>query len=597
MALAVYYFVIRANQIQVQEEKKQSLNEVVANFAQELSSTRKDITLLSNASAVGEYLRAASQNNGKSNEKLSIQEKSAKNVLGLFFEQNPYYLQISLVDEKGQERIKFSKLTNKEELRSVTKDPYFRRTLVSQRTQTPVKEIQDGKFATVFAHSIYNEKFVGMIVLYLDAEIFKRSMRPLLKSDLSTFLFDDRGIVFAATFKSNEVENLLGKVKLDDEAAQLLGAASFDSRSKSILDGKTTFLLSFLPSESIPRVSTYEAQNGENWFLGVLQPDEAVLVSGTFQMVFFSILLLAIGAVFFAANKAAHRITIPLEKVSAATGEIARGNSDLNLDVKTGDEVEDLAIAITKMNDELRDYQKQIVQSAKLATMGEMTSSISHEIQNRISGVSLWLQHLDSEMDSDDPRQEYLNEMKLGLSGFMTMLSDLKRYYQKPVLDLNGIDFNLLITKTLPFAQENVDKKDVEIKTELYANLPKINGDQEKLKSVALNLILNAVDAVEKGGKIEIETALDVEKGETYLTVRDNGKGIDEKDLAQIFYPFYSTKSGGSGLGLAISSNIIAAHKGRIEVESEIGKGTTFKVVLRIERTEELPANYANMRE
>lgn len=284
--------------------------------------------------------------------------------------------------------------------------------------------------------------------------------------------------------------------------------------------------------------------------------------------------------VIFNCKKASRYITIPLEKVSLATGKIARGGSDLDLDIKTGDEVEDLAKAVNRMNFELKDYQKQLVQSAKLATMGEMTSEISHEIQNRISGISLWLQHLDSEIEKDDPRQGYLNEMKQGLNGFMGMLANLKDYYKTPNLEFSMIDLNLLVEETFPFIEEKLSDRSIQIKTELSKTLPMVRVDEEKLKGVILNLLLNALDSVEDKGEVEIKTDFVDEANEVHLEIEDNGKGISEQDLPRIFYPFYSTRSGGSGLGLAIASNIISAHKGRIDVKSETGKGTRFKVVL-----------------
>jgi len=409
-------------------------------------------------------------------------------------------------------------------------------------------------------------------------------MRPLLKRDIMTFLFDDRGLVLASAFKSSGYSNLLKELNLADEASNILTKSSFELEKKEVSYGERRFQFSVLPSESFLSSGGIDrgSGDGEKWFLGVLEPQGSTIVPISFQIFFFSVLFLAVGAVLWVTAKASRRITIPLEKVSAATNKIGRGVSDLKLDIKTGDEVEDLANAVTKMNTDLYDYQKQLVQAAKLATMGEMTSEISHEIQNRISGISLWLQHLDSEVDSDDPRHEYIDEMKQGLGGFMEMLASLKQYYKTPVLDLQDVDLNSVVSETLPFVREKIDQKQVKVDTELDSILHIIEADEEKLKSVVLNILLNAIDSLGERGKIEIISGIDSEKKSVFLEISDSGRGIEEKDLSRIFYPFYSTKSGGSGLGLAISSNIIAAHSGRIEVESEVGKGTTFKIVLKV---------------
>lgn len=582
MAVAVYYFVIRANQIQLQEQKSQSLNEAIINFGQEMDAARKDITLLASVPAIKEYLLDVSQSGGSDSNSTSRKDH-AKTVLELFFKQNPYYLELSLVDEKGQERIKFSKIPNEQELRNIKNEEHFRRTLISGTFQTPVQEVQPPKYATIFAQSIYTERFIGMLVLSLNTEIFERTMRPLIKRDLNTFLFDDRGVVFASGFNSKKEKDLLKNVNLANEASKLLANSSFDSNQKIIENEKGKYLLSFLPAESIPGNAVLSTPVGSNWFLGVFEPQKATIVPPVFQAIFFLILIPAIGAVLFLTAKASKYITIPLEKVSTATNKIARGESNLELDIKTGDEVEELANAVMSMNHDLQDYQKQIVQSAKLASMGEMTSEISHEIQNRISGISLWLQHLDSEIEENDPRQEYLDEMKLGLKGFMEMLANLKEYYKKPALVLKDVDLNLLIKETLPFVEEKVIEKKIEINAEFFANSLMIKADGEKLKGVILNFLLNSIESVEKNGKIKVRTDSNKVNNTIYFEVIDNGSGIEEEDMTRIFYPFYSKKSGGSGLGLAISSNIISAHNGRIEVESEVGKGTTFKVFLRSE--------------
>ncbi len=418
-ALAVYYFVIRANHIQHQEEKKQSLNEVVVRIGQQVDSARRDIELLSNVPAIAEFLENESAN-----------DEQIKTVLELFFRQNPYYLQLSLVDENGHERIKFSKLPNEKKLKSIKNKDYFRRVLITGSVQTPVLEIQPEKFATIFTQRIAGAKFTGMVVLILNTDVFEREMRPLLKRELATFLFDDRGVVLAKSFDTKQDEEILAAINLAEEANKLLNNSDLENFTKDFENEGERVHIYFLPSESFLQVGNFQKQAGEHWFLGTVETRSENYIPTAFQIFFFSILFFAVAAVLFLAAKASRNITVPLEKVSAATNKIARGETDLDLDIKTGDEVEDLATAVNRMNRELQDFQKRLVQAAKLASMGEMTSEISHEIQNRISGISLWLQHLDSEIETDDPKQEYLDEMKQGLQGFMEMLASLKQYYK-----------------------------------------------------------------------------------------------------------------------------------------------------------------------
>lgn len=586
MAFAVYYFIVRANQVRIEEGRRQTLNETVARFAQELDLVKKDMTLLSNVPGVVEYLEnTANRENAAVSTSAEVKsEDQAKTVLDLFFKQNPYYLELSLVDRFGHERIKFSRIPGDHGLRVVKNESYYLRTLIIGTVQTPVREINPGTFSTTFTQSIKRNEFLGMIILVLNTKVFERNMRPLVKQNLETFLFDDRGIVLASVFSSADKKSLVNDLKLKKLAPTFLADSNFDDKNLKVSNGQTDYNATFLPSESFVRIGPFAKQSGTNWFLGVLEPEAVGFVPTGFQVFFFSLVFAAVGAVFFLAAKASRYITDPLEKVSRATGKIARGETDLKLDIKTGDEVEDLANSVMQMNEDLKGYQKQLLQSAKLASMGEMTSEISHEIQNRISGISLWLQHLDSEIEPDDPRQEYLDEMKLGLVGFMQMLASLKQYYKTPILNLKDTDLNLLIVETLPFIEEKIKQKQIKIYKEFSNDLLKVKADEEKLKSVILNLLLNAVEATENKGEIVIKTRQT--DGTVLFAIKDTGKGIEEENLSRIFYPFFSKKSGGSGLGLAISSNIVSAHKGRIEVESEVGKGAEFKVFLPLDQIE-----------
>jgi signal transduction histidine kinase len=239
---------------------------------------------------------------------------------------------------------------------------------------------------------------------------------------------------------------------------------------------------------------------------------------------------------------------------------------------------------VKRMADDLKRYQAELIKSAKLAAIGEMASEISHEIQNRISGVSLWAQYLDNELDKDDPKREYLEEMKQGLDGFLGLLQDLKQFYKTPILQLSDVNLNDLVKASLVHIERQARDRGIEVAQHLDPGLPVLKCDGEKIKSVIVNLLINAIEAVSDRSQIEIETCTESQPdGRTVVfLVKDDGCGIAQEDLMRIFYPFYSTKGGGGGLGLAIASNLVSAHGGKIEVESSPGCGATFKVILNV---------------
>lgn len=582
-AVAVYYYFIRANRIRIEEEDKKILAETVVHLRRELQGARKDLALLAEVSAIHDYLGAAALEDSHQ------KEASAHSVLKLFFEQNPYYMQLSLVDAQGRERIKLSKLPGGQDLDLIAAEDFFIRTLITGRVQAPVTELQPDRFATFLTHQVRGRDFLGAVVLHLNADVFQRSLRQLLADHgVSTFLFDDRGLIFGSSFVGAQEESIGRGIDLTAEAAGLLAKPAREISRKDISTGKGDYVFSVHLAETYERFRL-EPRAGENWFLGVLRRQEDLAgQTGSFPVIFLGILVSAGGAVLWVATRYSRRVTGPLEQVSAATSEIAGGRFDVKLDITTGDEVEDLASAVKQMAGDLRDYQAKLVRSAKLATIGEMASEISHEIQNRISGLSLWIQHLDSETGPNDPRSEYLVELKQGLGGFTDLLRDLKQLYRTPVLEYSDIDLNALVRETLLYVEDRARERQIQVELQLEPVLPNVRGDAEKIRSVLLNLLINGIDSIQNKGRIVVCTCssqLGDQKSNlngdaVKLSVKDSGCGIAEEDLPRVFYPFYSTKAGGGGLGLAISSNLIAAHGGKIEVDSRVGEGTKFTVIL-----------------
>jgi len=584
LALANYYFIFRADQMHAKEARERAVSEVVADIQQEMEKARKDAKLLSNIPTVLKFLSSSKPD--VTSEKLS--GTSARDTLRFFFEQNPYYLELVLVDALGNEQIKFSRLDENINLSNIGEREYFKSSLVSfslDHFQTPVQLLDGIKYATVFSSNVSNESFRGMIILKLNLEILKRKLRPLAAPETSVVMFDDRGVVFANIQNASSAPGTPKMERLSFIANLLVSEDSFIDRSREFTTEIDSASFLVQPAYFIPKETMHQPKAGGKWFVGVLRTDPAGSLLGNFPILFLSVLALAATALFFVTKKIAERITIPIEKVNNATALVGRGSYDLDLEVKTGDEIEDLAKALKELNGDLLEYQKQLVQSAKLATIGEMASEVSHEIQNRISGLSLWLQCLDSDSVSEDQRKQYVDEMKQGLGGFMTMLATLKQYYQTPVLSLKKVNLNEVVSESLPFIEEELIEKGLTLKKSLDQKIGATAIDQEKIKSVVLNFLLNAIDAVEFGGLIEIKTGIDPKNGSVFISVKDDGCGISEEDLSRVFYPFYSTKDGGSGLGLAVCSNIISAHGGEIKVASEIGKGTEFTVILNTSET------------
>lgn len=595
-ALAVYYFIIRADRIQVEQEQHALVAEAIVNLRKEMETVRGDAALIADLPACADYLESVPSGADRARLETSSREIAARTIIQLFFERHPYYSVLSLVDGSGRERIKFSRIPGPQPLGDLRHDDAFKRTLISGAAQLPVRQVGPDRFTSTFAHAVRRKRFLGGVIIQLNADVFQRSLRPLLASHgLATLLFDDRGLAFSKSLAAPEEEDGFRQIDLSAEAQFMLASPMSESRRRQITGGDREYLFTVYPAEAFERF-LFEPQSGENWFLGVLRPSEALFGhTQSFRAIFSFILAAAVGAVLWVSARYARRFTEPLERMTHATAHVAQGRFDVRLDIATGDEVEELAAAVNQMARDLEKYRADLIRSAKLAAIGEMASEISHEIQNRISGLSLWIQYMDAELPTDDPRREYLDEMKQGLRDFMSLLSDLKQFYGSPTLQRTEVKLNELVIQSVRSLQPRIDERGVEVELDLDPDLPAVVVDLEKIRSVLLNLVMNALEALDDTGRITIQTqSMRAEfsnadsaslvgqppRDAVRLSVQDNGAGIAEEDLPRIFYPFYSTKAHGGGLGLAIASNLVTAHGGRIEVDSGVGRGSRFSVIL-----------------
>ena len=579
LALANYYFVERANEIQKVEANNRKINEAIFEIKKEIQDAKDEVKFIARTLLVTDYLQAVQKN---SSDEPKLKENLESSLQG-FFSRNPYYLEIALFSKDGEQLIKLTKLTQKKDFKnSVEKDIFNEsiRNYTDNVSQLTIQKFDNNIKAIPFSFIVIKDRFIGVAVLKISSEALERPLKSLVNSGLCSFMFDNEGDIFAGQKIAGCEKKVIGSKKLNEITKKImeLDSAGSDEFKFTIDTYNSDFLA--VPVYFTSERLTGTVMNKEKWFLGIREIELQKSPLNRFSVLFFSVLAIAIGLLYFAANFFAKKLTNPIEKVNFATIRIARGESISDLNIKSGDEIEDLAAAIQQMNVDLKNYQKRLVQSAKLATMGEMTARISHEIQNRVSGISLWVQYLDSELSDNEEIRGYLDEMKQGLNGFTDLLANLKSYYRTPDLDLSKVDLNRLIENTLQFVKEEATENNISINLNLAKSLPSIQADEEKLKGVVLNLIKNAIEAIGENGKIQIETEMLEENEVIILTVTDNGNGISQEDLSQVFYPFYTTKSDGSGLGLAITSNLVSAHKGKIEVKSEIGKGTTFKVLL-----------------
>jgi polar amino acid transport system substrate-binding protein len=257
-----------------------------------------------------------------------------------------------------------------------------------------------------------------------------------------------------------------------------------------------------------------------------------------------------------------------------------------------------------------KNMEMQLMQTDKLASLGQLVSGIAHEINNpntfirgNVSIIQEAMKDILPILDkyaSDDrnlqiARLNYdvfksnimilLEDMAQGTNRIKTIVEGLRKFAKKDDGVLNDeVDLNEIIKSCLRLVANQIGRK-AKVKLLLDGNIPKVKGNSQRLEQVVVNILLNASQAVEKKmGSIVISTAHLEKENENLLRISDDGKGIDGKTLKQIFDPFFTTKrnQGGTGLGLSIAYGIIKEHKGRIEVESKVGVGTTFSIYIPV---------------
>ncbi len=239
--------------------------------------------------------------------------------------------------------------------------------------------------------------------------------------------------------------------------------------------------------------------------------------------------------------------------------------------------------------EELQRAQTQLIQSAKLAAIGELAAGVAHELNNPLTSVLGFASLALEETEADDPRLHPLQVVQkeaLRARGIIRSLLDFARQSRPR---MSPEDLNALLQQTVELVNHSAQKKQVHIK-EQYDALPPVWVDADQMRQVFLNLINNAVQAMPQGGELVITSRLMNSNGEQQqvsVSFRDTGKGIPPEVLPRIFEPFFTTKAEGTGLGLSVSYGIVERHRGRIEVESMIGIGSTFTVILPVLAAEE----------
>lgn len=302
----------------------------------------------------------------------------------------------------------------------------------------------------------------------------------------------------------------------------------------------------------------------------------------------------------------------PIKKLNTATQEVANLNLDHKVDINSRDELGDLAYSFNKMtyhlkeaNEAIQDWssqlenrvkektgelektQSQLIMAEKMAAMGELSAMVAHEINNPLSGILSYARVSSRYLSQGDIDADILETVKKNLTFISTetkrcgnIVKNLLLFARKTSGEIKEEHLNAIIDNSIEVIDHSVKMKELTLVRELDPDNDAIQCDASGIQQILVALIINAIEAVPRGGKITIKTDYRTEKDRIRIMVMDNGKGIPDDVLPHIFEPFFSTKVKSTGLGLSVVYGIVEHHAGVIGVESKVDEGTMFTIVL-----------------
>ena len=304
----------------------------------------------------------------------------------------------------------------------------------------------------------------------------------------------------------------------------------------------------------------------------------------------------------------------PIKALKNGTEHLSKGELGYQIEVRSEDEVGDLATSFNGMSLQLREANEEIVNWTKtledrveqktselkrahdhvlhiekMASIGKMAAVVAHEVNNPLSGILTYAKLLQKWVASGrvqhDKQEEAMQCLELIAAESRRcgdLIKNLLSLSRSAPMNVQPTDLSTVMDRCLMLVRHQLELVGVEWQLNLAEDLPRVRCDPAQIEQVFLALIMNAIDAMPRGGNLWIESRLSKDETEIEIQMRDDGAGIATDILPHIFEPFMTTKESGRGvgLGLAISRGIVERHKGRIEVESELGKGTTFTITL-----------------
>lgn len=345
---------------------------------------------------------------------------------------------------------------------------------------------------------------------------------------------------------------------------------------------------------------------GINWEIKALLPIATVLLGGMLLFLLATLswrdperhlILLVAGAGAVAICGAllvvlTYTVQRPMVELQQKISQVGSGDLDVAVSFsQRNDEIGDLGRNFNRMVQQLRDsrieierlHRTQMSRAEHLATLGELATGLAHEIRNPLAGIAGVIEIIGRDLPASSPARCVVKDVRQEIARINQIVTDLLQTARPHPPKVRKSDLNTTVEHAVMLGRQQALTKSIEIKLQKDASLPEIEHDSDQIHQVLLNLLINALQAVDHEGKISV--SVKAHGKAAVVEVTDNGRGIPPEQLPHIFRPFFTTKGDGTGLGLSLARRIVEDHQGRIDVTSTVGRGTTFTVVLPLERT------------
>ena len=361
------------------------------------------------------------------------------------------------------------------------------------------------------------------------------------------------------------------------------------------------------PARATPEAVPAEAPDSElpffriNWEIKALVPIACVLLGGMLLFLLATLswhdperhtVLLVAGAGAVAICGAllvvlTYLIQRPMVELQEKIAQLGAGDLGVSVSfAQRNDEIGDLGRNFNQMVRQLREtraeierlHHTQMSRAEHLATLGELATGLAHEIRNPLAGIAGVVEIVGRDLPETSPARAVVKDVRQEIARINHIVTDLLQTARPHSPKVRTSDLNTTVEHAVMLGRQQALAKSVDITLQTDPSLAQVEHDSDQIHQVLLNLLLNSLQAMDQAGKIRV--TIKQQEGMAVIEVADNGRGIAPEDLPNIFRPFYTTKGDGTGLGLSLARRIVEDHKGRIDVTSAVGTGSTFAVLL-----------------